>query len=48
MNMHLLAGVAVLLILVAISAYREALKNEPISRFRMNQGSKLPPMEEHE
>jgi energy-converting hydrogenase Eha subunit F len=48
MNMHLLAGVAVLLILVAISAYREALKNEPISRFRMNQGSKLPPMDENE
>ncbi|CAG4887429.1 hypothetical protein [Paraburkholderia gardini] len=48
MNMHLLAGIAVLLVLVAISAYREALRNEPISRFRMNQGNKLPPMDENE
>ena len=34
MNLHLLAGIAVLLILVAASAYREALRNEPIRRFR--------------
>jgi hypothetical protein len=48
MNMHLLAGIAVLLILVGISAYREALRNEPISRFRMNGGNKLPPMDDTE
>lgn len=47
MNMHLLAGIAVLLILVAVSAYREALRNEPI-RFRMNKGGALPPMDENE
>jgi hypothetical protein len=32
MNLHLLAGIPVLLILVAASAYREALRNEPIRR----------------
>jgi hypothetical protein len=48
MNMHLIAGIVVLLVLVAVSAYREALRNEPISRFRMNQGSKLPPMDDNE
>ncbi len=47
MNLHLLAGIAVLLILVAASAYREALRNEPIGRFRMNPG-KLPPVDENE
>jgi hypothetical protein len=47
MNLHLLAGVAVLLILVAASAYRDALRNEPIRRFRMNPG-KLPPADEQE
>ena len=47
MNMHLLAGVVVLLILVAVSAYREALRNEPIGRFRMNP-DKLPPMDDGE
>jgi hypothetical protein len=47
MNLHLLAGIAVLLILAAASAYREALRNEPIRRYRMNPG-KLPPVDEHE
>jgi hypothetical protein len=47
MNLHLLAGIAVLLILVAASAYREALRNEPIRRYRMNPG-KLPPVDETE
>jgi hypothetical protein len=47
MSVHLLAGVVVLLVLVAVSAYREALRNEPISRFRINPG-KLPQMEESE
>ncbi|WP_166653594.1 hypothetical protein [Paraburkholderia flava] len=47
MNMHLLAGIAVLLVLVAVSAYREALRNEPIGRFRMTPG-KLPSFDENE
>ena len=47
MNVHLLAGVVVLLVLVAVSAYREALRNEPISRFRINAG-KLPQQDESE
>ncbi len=47
MNLHLLAGIAVLLILVAASAYREALRNEPIRRYRMHPG-KLPPVDENE
>jgi hypothetical protein len=38
MNMHLLAGIAVLLVLVAVSAYREALRNEPIRRFKARRG----------
>ena len=32
MNLHILAGIAVLLILVAASAYREALRND-VARF---------------
>lgn len=47
MNLHLLAGVAVLLILVAVSAYREALRNEPIRRFRA-QSDKLPMLDDGE
>jgi hypothetical protein len=47
MNLHLIAGVAVLLLLVAVSAYREALRNEPIGRIRMNPG-KLPQLDESE
>jgi len=47
MNMHLLAGIAVLLVLVAVSAYREALRNEPIRRFRARSG-KLPPLDDLE
>ncbi|HEY2605449.1 hypothetical protein [Paraburkholderia sp. RL18-085-BIA-A] len=47
MNLHILAGVAVLLILAAASAYREALRNEPIRRYRMNPG-KLPPVDEND
>jgi hypothetical protein len=35
MNLHLLAGIAVQLLLIAVSAWREALRNEPISRIRM-------------
>jgi hypothetical protein len=47
MNLHLLAGIAVLLILVAASAYREALRNEPLGRVRMKSGE-LPPIDENE
>ena len=47
MNLHLLAGIAVLLILVAVSAYREALRNEPIRRSRTQSGG-LPPADEVE
>ncbi|MBP0596176.1 hypothetical protein J8I87_42610 [Paraburkholderia sp. LEh10] len=47
MNLHLIAGVAVLLLLVAVSAYREALRNEPIGRIRMN-AEKLPQLDEHD
>jgi hypothetical protein len=47
MNLHLLAGVAVLLILVAVSAYREALRNEPIRRVRARSG-KLPTVDDIE
>lgn len=47
MNLHLIAGVAVLLILVAASAYRDALRNEPIRRYGMHPG-KLPPVDEQE
>ncbi|WP_162842052.1 hypothetical protein [Paraburkholderia monticola] len=47
MNLHLLAGAAVLLILVAASAYRDALRNEPIRRYRMNPG-KQPPVDEQQ
>ncbi len=47
MDMHWVAGVVVLLILVAISAYREALKNEPIGHFRTAHGD-FPQLEEVE
>ncbi|MFM0644328.1 hypothetical protein PQR14_08335 [Paraburkholderia bryophila] len=47
MNLHLLAGIAVLLLLVAASAYREALRNEPIRRYRVTSG-KLPQHDENE
>jgi hypothetical protein len=47
MNLHLIAGIAVLLVLVAVSAYREALRNEPIRRSRARTG-KLPPLDDIE
>jgi hypothetical protein len=47
MSLHLLAAVVVLLVLVAVSAYREALRNEPIGRHRINPG-KLPQFDESE
>ncbi len=47
MNLHVLAGIAVLLVLAAVSAYREALRDEPVRRFRARSG-KLPPMDDIE
>ncbi|MDE1184309.1 hypothetical protein [Paraburkholderia sp.] len=47
MNLHLLAGIAVILVLVAVSAYREALRNEPLGRMRIAPG-KLPPSDDSE
>jgi len=47
MNLHLLAGIVVLLVLVPVSAYREALRNEPIRRSRARTG-KLPPLDDAE
>ncbi|HEY3598097.1 MAG TPA: hypothetical protein VGL08_11380 [Paraburkholderia sp.] len=47
MNMHVLAGVVVLLVLVAVSAYREALRNELAGRFRIKPGE-LPQLDENE
>lgn len=34
MDMHAVAGIAVLLVLVAASAYRDALRNDPLNPFR--------------
>jgi hypothetical protein len=47
MDLHWVAGVVVLLVLVAISAYRDALKNEPIGHFGMARGD-FPQFEEIE
>lgn len=32
MDMHILAGAAVLVLLAAVSAYRDALRNDPMSK----------------
>jgi hypothetical protein len=42
MSLHLLVGVGALLILVAVSAYRGALRDEPVPRYRMNPGKRPP------
>jgi hypothetical protein len=39
MDMHAIAGVAVLLVLAAVSAYRDALRNDPMNPFRRRGGS---------
>lgn len=41
MDLHWIAGVAVLLILVAVSAYREALENDRTLRLRETGGERL-------
>jgi hypothetical protein len=42
MNLHLLTGIGVLLLLVVVSAYRDALRNEAIGSFRAH-SRKFPP-----
>jgi hypothetical protein len=41
MDMHAIAGVAVLIVLAAVSAYRDALRNDPLDPFR-KRGSNRP------
>jgi hypothetical protein len=50
MDMHAIAGVAVLLVLVAASAYRDALRNDPLSPLRRRGSNRVsaPQMEEVE
>jgi hypothetical protein len=47
MDMHAIAGVAVLLILAAVSAYRDALRNDPFARRSAGAGL-IPQLEEQE
>jgi hypothetical protein len=42
MDMHAFAGIAVLLILAAVSAYRDALRNDPMSKLNAS-GIRFPP-----
>jgi hypothetical protein len=42
MDMHAIAGVAVLLVLVAASAYRDALRNDPLNPFRKRGAHRAP------
>jgi hypothetical protein len=48
MDMHAIAGLAVLLVLVAASAYRDALRNDPLSPLREQLPNRMtaPRMEE--
>ncbi|SAK52032.1 hypothetical protein AWB79_01823 [Caballeronia hypogeia] len=50
MDMHAIAGLAVLLVLVAASAYRDALRNDPLSPLRARGPNRMasPRMEEAE
>lgn len=41
MDMHALAGIAVLLVLAAVSAYRDALRNDPMSKLSAS-GARFP------
>ncbi|AIP65611.1 hypothetical protein [Burkholderia thailandensis] len=47
MDMHWIASGAVLLVMAVLSAYRDALKNEPINRFGFGRGG-MPYSEEFE
>jgi hypothetical protein len=44
MNLHVLTGIGVLLLLVVVSAYRDALRNEAIGSFR-GHSRKFPPVD---
>lgn len=41
MDMNWIASGAVLLVMAVLSAYRDALKNEPISRFGLERNDRL-------
>ena len=47
MDMHALAGIAVLLILAAVSAYRDALRNDPMSKLNAS-GIRFPHADDQE
>ena len=47
MDMHALAGIAVLLILAAVSAYRDALRNDPMSKLNAS-GIRFPHLDDQE
>ena len=47
MDMHALAGIAVLLILAAVSAYRDALRNDPMSKLNAS-GIRFPHSDDQE
>jgi hypothetical protein len=47
MDMHALAGIAVLLVLAAVSAYRDALRNDPMSKMNAS-GVRFPHADELE
>ncbi|TCK42786.1 hypothetical protein [Caballeronia glathei] len=47
MDMHAIAGAVVLLILAAVSAYRDALRNDPLAR-RSTHPVLFPQVEEQE
>jgi hypothetical protein len=47
MDMHAFAGIAVLLILAAVSAYRDALRNDPMSKLNAS-GIRFPHLDDQE
>ena len=47
MDMHALAGIAVLLVLAAVSAYRDALRNDPMSKLNAS-GIRFPHSDDQE
>jgi len=47
MDMHAFAGIAVLLILAAVSAYRDALRNDPMSKLNPS-GVRFPHSDDQE
>ena len=47
MDMHALAGIAVLLVLASVSAYRDALRNDPMSKLNAS-GIRFPHSDDQE